>query len=52
MHIAESNYNGILTLSTVVDNQYIKQRYLFYSKRQAYKEFRQYIKQLTKGTKQ
>lgn len=49
MHITETNYNGILTLSTVVNNQYIKQRYLFYSKRQAYKEFRQYIKQITKG---
>jgi len=49
MYITETNYNGILTLSTVVGNQYIKQRYIFYSKTQAYKMFRQYIKQLTKG---
>ena len=52
MYITETYYQGILTLSTTVDGYTVKHRYLYYSKRQAYKMFRQYVKEIKKGVTQ
>tara|TARA_R100000315_G_C5174536_1_gene100905 strand:+ start:369 stop:521 length:153 start_codon:yes stop_codon:yes gene_type:complete len=42
----EKQQNGSLLISDIVNNQYIKQVYYFYTKKDAIKLFRQYRKQL------
>lgn len=39
--ISSEHYQGILTLSTIVDDYRFKRRYMYYSKQQALKMFKQ-----------
>lgn len=43
------NYNGILTISEIVDDQLIKQRYIFVTEKMAVASFKRYIKNLKKS---
>jgi hypothetical protein len=43
--IVERQHNGSILISDIVDGYWIKQVYYFYSKKEAIKLFREYIKQ-------
>lgn len=40
------NPNGTLTVSTIHKGQYVKRIYIFYSRSQAKRDFREYLKTL------
>ena len=44
----ERQHNGSLLISDIVNNQYIKQVYYFYTKKEAIKLFRKFRKETTK----
>lgn len=37
------NYNGSITITDIIKDQYIKQTYYFYSKREAKRMFKEYL---------
>tara|TARA_R100000808_G_scaffold5051_8_gene15648 strand:+ start:1913 stop:2050 length:138 start_codon:yes stop_codon:yes gene_type:complete len=41
-----TDYNGIITISDIKNNRYIKKRYIYYTKKQAIKLFKNEIKEI------
>lgn len=41
--IISKNYNGSITISDIIGNEYIKQTYYFYTIREAKRMFKQYL---------
>ena len=48
MNTEVNKINGTLTISDIVDNQWISQRYIGYTVKEAKRLFREYIKRLSK----
>ena len=48
MNTEVNKINGTLTISDIVDNQWISQRYIGYTVKEAKRLFREYIKRISK----
>lgn len=42
----EKSYNGFITISTIYKGCYVKRKYLYYTKKDAIKLFKAYLKSL------
>jgi hypothetical protein len=48
MNTEINKINGILTISDIVDNQWISQRYIGYTVKESKRLFKEYIRRLSK----